>query len=73
MQAAAAPPIGRQTTSGSMVMTVALTPPEAERLVFAMEFASLWFASEGEDVPEEGTRFQTRATVFEDTTPSLVR
>ncbi len=65
-----AQPQGRFTTGGSMVLTVALTPGEAERLVFAQEFASLWFASEGPDVPETGTRFQTRATVFEDTRPS---
>lgn len=68
-----AQPQGRPTTGGGMVLTVALTPGEAERLVFAQEFSSLWFASEGPDVPETGTKFQTRATVFEDTRPSSAR
>ncbi len=61
------------TSAREVVMTVALTPPEAERLVFAMEFASLWFAAEGADVPETGTGYQTRATVFDDTEPSLAQ
>jgi pilus assembly protein CpaB len=61
------------SSSSQVILTVALTPAEAERLVFAQEFASLWFAAEGAEVPESGTSFQTRATVFEDTEPILAQ
>lgn len=64
------PPGPILSSSNSVVLTVALTPADAERLVFAMEFASLWFAGEDSGVPEFGTAYQTRATVFDDTTPA---
>ncbi len=67
------PPGPILSSSSSVVLTVALTPADAERLVYAMEFASLWFAAEDSDVPETGTAYQTRATVFDDTEPAVAQ
>ncbi|MGI9624108.1 MAG: Flp pilus assembly protein CpaB [Acidimicrobiales bacterium] len=63
----------RLAPSGNLLVTLALTTPEAERLVFAREYGSLYMAQEPEDAPEEGTRIQTRATVYEPTEPTNVR
>ena len=56
-----------------LLLTLALTTPEAERLIFAVEKGSLYMAQEPEDAPEGGTRIQTRATVYEPTEPSSAR
>lgn len=63
----------RLVPSGNLMITLALTTPEAERLIFAREYGSLYMAQEGEDTPEEGTRIQTRATVYESTEPANVQ
>ena len=60
----------RLAPSGNLLVTLALTTPEAERLVFAIEKGSLYMAQEPEDAPEGGTRIQTRATVYESTEPT---
>ncbi len=66
-------PQPRLAPSGNLLITLALTTPEAERLVFAIEYGSLYMAQEPEDAPEEGTRIQTRATVYESTLPRALR
>ncbi len=66
-------PQARQAPSGNLMVTLALTTPEAERLVFAIEYGSLYMAQEPDDAPEEGTRIQTRATVYESTLPRGIR
>jgi pilus assembly protein CpaB len=63
----------RLAPSGSLLITMALTTPEAERLIFAREYGSLYMAQEPEDAPEEGTKLQTRETVYETTEPSTIR
>ncbi len=63
----------RLAPSGNLLITLAMTTPEAERMVFAIEYGALYMAQEPEDAPEAGTRIQTRATVYESTEPSSVR
>ncbi|MEM7285022.1 MAG: RcpC/CpaB family pilus assembly protein [Actinomycetota bacterium] len=63
----------RLVPSGNMLLTLALTTPEAERLVFALEYGSLYMAQEPEDAPEEGTQIQTRETVYDSTEPAAAR
>ena len=63
----------RLAPSGNLLITLALTTPEAERLVFAIEKGSLYMAQEPEDAPEGGTRIQTRASVYESTEPTSAR
>lgn len=63
----------RLAPSGNLLITVALTTPEAERLIFAREYGSLYMAQEPDDAPEEGTRIQTRATVYDSTEPDNAR
>ncbi len=63
----------RLAPSGNLLITMALTTPEAERLVFAREYGSLYMAQEPEEAPETGTSIQTRETVYESTEPASVR
>lgn len=48
-----------------ILVTLALSAPDAERVVFASEFGSIWLSLEAPDVPEEGTRIVTPLEVFE--------
>ena len=59
--------------SGGFLVTLAVSPPDAERVVYAAEFGRLWLVSQGPDVPESGTRIQNRATVHQPTTSGSVR
>lgn len=52
--------------SGELLITVALSPADAERLIFSAEFGTLWLAREGPSVPESGTTIQTRDSVYID-------
>ena len=63
----------RLAPSGNLLLTLALTTPEAERLVFALEYGTLYMAQEPEDAPEEGTQIQTRETVYDSTEPAEAR
>jgi pilus assembly protein CpaB len=47
----------------SFLVTFAVSPPDAERLVYAAENASLWLAANG-TVPTEGIRVVTRKDLF---------
>lgn len=60
----------RLAPSGNLLITFAVTTPEAERLIFAREYGSLYMAQEPEDAPEEGTNVQTRETVYDSTEPT---
>lgn len=55
----------RESPDGSLLVTLALDPADAERLVFTAEFGSIWLASERGDVPEGGTTIQTRGSVYD--------
>lgn len=63
----------RLAPSGNLLLTLALTTPEAERLVFAVEYGSLYMAQEPEDASEEGTQIQTRESVYDSTEPAAAR
>ena len=52
--------------SGSVFVTLALHPFDAERLVFTAEFGTLWLASERETVPDADPPGQTRGSVLVD-------
>jgi pilus assembly protein CpaB len=52
--------------TGNLLVTVALLPGDAERLVFAAEHGSVWLAAEGETVDDQApTQIQTRSTIYE--------
>ncbi len=59
----------RQSPEGELLITLAVDPADAERLVFTQEFGFVWLASERSDVPEYKTDIQTRGNVF-DTPPN---
>ncbi|MFP3902107.1 MAG: Flp pilus assembly protein CpaB [Acidimicrobiia bacterium] len=42
-----------------LIVTLALTAPEVERVVFAAEFGHIWLTAEGPDADESGTRIVT--------------
>lgn len=50
--------------SGSVFVTMAVTPYDAERLVFTAEFGELWLAIDRETVPEANAPGQTRGSVL---------
>jgi len=58
----------RLTTApeGTVFVTLAVAPFDAERLVFTAEFGQLWLAIERETVPETGSPGQTRGSVLLD-------
>lgn len=58
----------RLTTApeGAVFVTLAVTPSNAERLVFTAEFGTLWLAVERETVPEVDEPGQTRGSVLLD-------
>lgn len=51
--------------TGNLLITLALGPVDAERLVFAAEHGKVWLAVEGPEVSEADTEVQTRRTVYE--------
>lgn len=53
-----------QSPDGNLLVTLALTAPEVERLVFTAEYGSIWLAFEPEDAPESGTQVITRGEVY---------
>ena len=48
-----------------IMVTLALTAPDAELVVFAQEFGSIWLSLEGAEVPEDGTRVVTAEELFQ--------
>lgn len=51
---------------GELLVTLALEPANAERIVFAAEQGRLWFAIERETVPEVDDAIRTRGNVYDD-------
>ncbi len=51
---------------GQLLVTLALEPANAERVVFAAEQGRLWFAIERETVPEVDDAIRTRGNVYDD-------
>ena len=56
--------------SGSMIVTLAVTGPNAERIVFASEKGSLWLAKEPNDASEGGTKLVDRINIWDDVSNS---
>lgn len=51
---------------GSILVTLAVPPYDAERVVFTAEFGTLWLAVEREDVPELEDSIKTRGNVYDE-------
>ena len=54
-----------EAPDANWMVTLSLSTPDVERLVFAQEHGRIWLAKEGEDVLEEGSRVWTRANVYQ--------
>jgi pilus assembly protein CpaB len=53
-----------QITAGQYIVTLALTPAQSERFVFATEFGHVWLANEPATVSEDGTALVTLGNVY---------
>ncbi len=53
-----------EAPADQLLVTMAVSAAEAEQLVFAAEFGSIWLTLEGPDASEEGTRILTLAQVM---------
>jgi pilus assembly protein CpaB len=51
--------------TGNLLITLALEPVDAERLVFTAEHGFVWLALEGDDVDTSDTQVQTRVGIYE--------
>ncbi len=51
--------------AGSLLITLAVDPADAERLIFTQEFGFVWLASERGEVPESASPIRTRADVYD--------
>jgi pilus assembly protein CpaB len=51
--------------TGNLLITLALEPVDAERLVFTAEHGFVWLALEGDDVDASDTPVQTRVGIYE--------
>lgn len=55
-----------ETGPGETVMvTLALTPPDAELVVYAAEYERIWLSIEAADAPEDGTRVVTPEVILQ--------
>ena len=50
----------------TVLVTIAVTPFDAERVVFTKEFGFVWLAVERETVPEEDDSIKTRSNVYDE-------
>lgn len=55
---------GESAPQGDLLVTLAVTAPSLETVVFAAEHGSLWLGQEPDDAPEDGTRIVTRENVY---------
>ena len=46
-------------------VTLAATPEQVERIVFASEYGTLWLAAEDEEAPEPVTPVRTSGNIYE--------
>lgn len=53
-----------QVTGSQYVITLALSPEQSERFVFATEFGRVWLSIDPASVADDGTRLVTLGTVF---------
>lgn len=52
--------------TGNLLVTLAIDPENAERIVFTAEFGSLWLANETPGASEEDDQIQTRSIIYEE-------
>jgi pilus assembly protein CpaB len=50
--------------TGNLLITLAMAPEDAQRVVFTAEHGFVWLGSEDETAPEPGTDVENRATVY---------
>lgn len=50
---------------GDLLVTVALSPTDSQKLTYAAENGSLWLTSEPADAPDQGTPIITRENIFQ--------
>ena len=53
-----------QVTGLQYVVTLALSPEQSERFVFATEFGHVWLSNEPASVSDDGTRLVTLGNVY---------
>lgn len=53
-----------QVTGSQFVVTLALSPEQSERLVFATEFGHVWLSNDPATVSDDGTRLVTLGNVY---------
>lgn len=58
--AATAAPAGPPVPAGAMLITLARTAPDAEKIVFAAEFGTIWLSKEPATATEGGTSIVTK-------------
>lgn len=51
--------------TGNLLVTLAVSAPDVEKIVFTAEHGMVWLAIEPDGAPEAGTRIQTRGTIYE--------
>ena len=52
--------------TGNLLVTLAIDPENAERIVFTAEYGALWLAAETPGASEEDNQIQTRSIIYED-------
>jgi len=57
-------PTVAQAPADQLLVTLAVTAPEAEQLVFASEFGLIWLTSENASASPNGTRILTLAQAY---------
>ena len=50
--------------TGNLLITLALDPAQAERVIFSAEHGMLWLASQYTEIELDGTRVQTRGRIY---------
>ena len=53
-----------QVTGSQYIVTLALSPEQSERFVFATEFGHVWLSNEPATVSDDGTRLVTLGNVY---------
>ncbi len=56
-------PVDGPAATGTVLVTLAVDAPAAERVIFAAEYGRLWLSWEPKEANEAGTKLQTRAVV----------
>ncbi len=51
--------------TGNLLVTLAMEPSQAERLVFTAEFGTIWLATESATADEGNTRVQSRNSIYD--------